>query len=131
MNSAATRVERSCPSSVSTLGGKRAHGIRENLFTGRYRVAALFLPRKEQEQLLSLYRSDRISIESRPWKSLDRGIALYNFCSRISTPAIILPSIRFKLQAAHFFSKGNDSHPFRRDETNDLDREDSIIGQLR
>ena len=63
MNSAATRVERSCPSSVSTLGGKRAHGIRENLFTGRYRVAALFLPRKEQEQLLSLYR-DRISIES-------------------------------------------------------------------
>lgn len=133
MNSAAIRVERTLLRfNLGIEGGKGAHGIRENLFAGRrYRVAALFLPRKEQEQLLSLYRSDRISIESRPWKSLDRGIALYNFCSRISTPAIILPSIRFKLQAAHFFSKGNDSHPFRRDETNDLDREDSIIGQLR
>lgn len=129
MNSAATRVERTLLR--FNLGRKRGARYSRESFHRPISCRGS-LPSPERTRAASqLYRSDRISIESRPWKSLDRGIALYNFCSRISTPAIILPSIRFKLQAAHFFSKGNDSHPFRRDETNDLDREDSIIGQLR
>lgn len=78
MNSAATRVERSCPSSVSTLGGKRAHGIRENLFAGRrYRVAALFLPRKEQEQLRSFIAAIESQLNPVPgnlWIAVSRYI---------------------------------------------------------